>query len=228
MTGNTERDKPGIWRVIRNRIVAGLFVALPVFITYLVLDWIYRVLIHTVISPIAEQFIRIWFPTETPLPFWLEFVLAPAVGFLIVLGLLFVAGMFFQSRVHRFVDWILLKAPGVNMVYSAVKNVVDAIQQTQNLSERFRRVVLVEFPHPGIKVPAFVTSECRDTTSGQTILSCYVPTTPVPTSGYMLLVPEKEVIPLDWELQETLQAIVSGGITIPNDVRYYRTTKLES
>ena len=49
----------------------------------------------------------------------------------------------------------------------------------------------------------------------------YVPTTPVPTSGYMLLVPEEEVIAVNWDLEETLQAIVSGGITVPNEVSYY-------
>ncbi len=54
------------------------------------------------------------------------------------------------------------------------------------------------------------------------ILCVYVPTTPVPTSGYMLLVPEDEVVDVNWDLQETLQAIVSGGITVPRDVIYDR------
>ena len=71
-----------------------------------------------------------------------------------------------------------------------------------------------------MKVPAFVTSECRDLNNGRTILCVYVPTTPVPTSGYMILVPEEEVVAVNWDLEETLQAIVSGGITVPPDVIY--------
>ena len=59
-----------------------------------------------------------------------------------------------------------------------------------------------------------------DTATNKTILCVYVPTTPVPTSGYMLMVPEENVVALNWDLQETLQAIVSGGITVPGKVSY--------
>ena len=61
--------------------------------------------------------------------------------------------------------------------------------------------------------------------SGDVILCVYVPTTPVPTSGYMLMVPEEQVVAVDWDLQETLQAIVSGGLTVPPTVQYNRTAK---
>jgi len=218
-------------RVIRNRIMAGLFVALPLFITFLVMDWAYRVLLNTIIGPIARVLLRVWFPKgdgvgQEALPFWIEYLLAPLVAVVLVLALLFVAGMFFRSRVHRTLDWVLLNVPGVNVVYSAVKNVVDAIGNTQNDTEKFKRTVLIEFPHPGVKVPAFVTAECQDQDTGQTLLSVYVPTTPIPTSGYMLLVPEQDVVEIDWDLNETLQAIVSGGITMPEKVRYNRPENL--
>jgi uncharacterized membrane protein len=73
-----------------------------------------------------------------------------------------------------------------------------------------------------MRVPAFVTSSCRDAKTQRTILCVYVPTTPIPTSGYMLLVPEEEVTDLDWELDETIQAVVSFGLTAPPIVRYDR------
>jgi uncharacterized membrane protein len=82
--------------------------------------------------------------------------------------------------------------------------------------------VLIEFPHPGMKAPAFVTSECKEETTGKVILCVYVPTTPVPTSGYMLMIPEEDVVELNWDLEETLQAIVSGGIKVPANVTYHR------
>lgn len=224
---NTKRP-PGWSRVVRNRIMAGLFVALPLFITFLVIDWVYRVLLNTIIGPIARVLLRLWFPDNgmpQTLPFWIEYIVAPLAAIAMVLGLLFIAGMFFRSRLHRMLDWILLNVPGVNVVYSAVKNVVDAIGNSQADTDKFKRTVLIEFPHPGVKVPAFVTADCIDQDTGQNLLSVYVPTTPIPTSGYMLLVPEEDVVEIEWDLNETLQAIVSGGITMPQKVRYNRPEK---
>ena len=218
--------KKSVWQTIRNRIVAGLFVALPVFITFLVLDWIYRVIVKNFIGPIAGSISSLWFKeTATEhAPEWFQFlaeyILAPLAAIFVVLAFLFMAGMFFRSRLHRFVDWVLLNVPGVNLIYSSIKNVFDALQKSQSVSAGFKRVVLIEFPHPGVKVPAFVTSETKDSVTGKIILSVYVPTTPIPTSGYMLLIPETDVVELDWELQETVQAIVSGGITLPEGLRF--------
>ncbi len=207
--------------------MAGLFVALPLFITFLVIDWAYRLLLTTIIGPIAKWLLKVWFPESASegaqhLPFWIEYILAPIAAVGLVLGLLFLAGMFFRSRTHRMLDWVLLNVPGVNVVYSVVKNVVDAIGNAQSDSEKFQRTVLIEFPHPGIKVPAFVTADCIDQDTGKTLLSVYVPTTPIPTSGYMLLIPEEDVVEIDWGLNDTLQAIVSGGISMPDTVRYNR------
>lgn len=190
-------------------------------ITFWVINWLYVALYNNIIGRIASWLLKVWFPDSKNLGFWLESVLAPGAALALVGGLLFIAGMFFKSRIHRFVDWFLNNVPGVNMVYSVVSNVFEAVQRSQFGTEEFKRVVLVEFPHPGMKVPAFVTAETKDESTGDDILCVYVPTTPVPTSGYMLMVPEANVVALDWDLQETLQAIVSGGITAPPVVRYY-------
>lgn len=232
------KTSPRGWKLIRNRIIAGLFVALPIFITYFVIKWLYDTLYTIVIGPISRTLLITWFPPKPKSndagvvidevfdpPAYFEYLLAPGAALGLVLAILFVAGMFFNSRLHRTVEWILNNIPGVNTVYAAVSNVFDAIQRSQSGADDFKRVVLVEFPHPGIKAPAFVTSECTDVESGDVILCVYVPTTPVPTSGYMLMVPEEQVVAVDWDLQETLQAIVSGGLTVPPTVQYNRTAK---
>ncbi len=217
------KKPPSIWKLLRNRVIAGLFVVLPLFITYFVIKWLYDVLSDILIGPISRWLLSSWYPGGEDLPFVIESIAAPGAALALVTGLLFIAGMFFRSRLHRFVDWFLNNVPGVNMVYSVVSNVFEAVQRSQFGTDNFKRVVLVEFPHPGMKVPAFVTSETKDARTGEEILCVYVPTTPVPTSGYMLMVPESKVVALDWDLQETLQAIVSGGITAPPEVRYYQT-----
>ncbi len=211
-------SNPGVFRIIRNRVIAGLFVVLPLFVTYGVMRWLYDTLVHFVLNPVA-YFLRYAWNLDEEKKSWMIDGLLSLSAFGLVLGVLFVAGMFFQTRIHRSVDWVLMNVPGVNTVYSTVSKVFKAISGTTN-KEQFKRVVLVEFPHPGIKAPAFVTGECTDELTGKTILSVYVPTTPVPTSGYMLLIPQENVIDLNWDLEETLQAIVSGGISLPKTVTY--------
>jgi uncharacterized membrane protein len=68
-----------------------------------------------------------------------------------------------------------------------------------------------------------VTAECRDIKTQKVLLCVYVPTTPVPTSGFFLLVPEEEVTELNWNSEQTLQAIMSGGLSTPPDVSYFTT-----
>ena len=222
MADPKKNEKPstnvGTFRLLRNRIIAGLFVVLPLFITYFVMKWLYDTLYSFALSPIS-YFLRHALNLENEDPSWLVDGLLSLAAFGLVLGVLFVAGMFFQTRLHRAVNWILLNVPGVKTVYSAVSNVFNAMS-AQGQDEKFKRVVLVEFPHSGMKAPAFVTGECTDQNTGRKILSVYVPTTPVPTSGYMLLVPQENVVELNWELDETLQAIVSGGISLPSHVTY--------
>ncbi len=219
------KSQPSSWLTIRNRVIAGLVIVLPLFLTWVIIKWLYDTFISVFIGPIRDFLLGVWYPeAETLEPTtwvgWIISGIASLAAIALVLGLLFIAGMFFQSRIHRFVDWFFSNVPGVNTIYTAVRNVVSAFQTSTEGVEKFKRVVLVKFPHPGMKAPAFVTSEIKDSASQKTILSVYVPTTPIPTSGYMLLVPEEEVVPLDWDLEETLQAIVSGGISVPGEVRY--------
>lgn len=161
--------------------------------------------------------------SESGLHPWVENFVAPLIAVAIVLAALYFLGMFFQSRLHRAVDWILLRVPIVTTIYSAMRKLVESLQSTQggDMTKRFKRIVLVEFPHPGIRVPAFVTSSCLDVETRKTILCVYVPTTPLPTAGYLLMVPEEAVVDIDWDINETLAAIISGGITVPKEIGYW-------
>ena len=217
---NNQTNSAGTFRVIRNRVIAGIFVVLPVFITFAVISWLYNTAHTLAIGPIASGLRHAWGKADGD-PSWLLSAVSSLAAILVVLSVLYIAGMFFRSRIDRAVDWILLNVPGVNTIYSSVSNVINALSNSQG-KQNFKRVVLIEFPHPGMKAPAFVTSECKEETTGKVILCVYVPTTPVPTSGYMLMIPEEDVVELNWDLEETLQAIVSGGIKVPANVTYHR------
>lgn len=219
-------------RHIRNRVIAGVFVVLPIFITYAVIRWLYDTLYVYALGPIGQVLQGTFFQSEEVKMATetvsgaidvdngvIGGVFLSSLSLISLFLILYVAGMFAQSRLHRFFNWILLNVPGVKTIYAAVSNVFDAVSGSQGVRD-FKRVVLIEFPHPGIKAPAFVTSECTDLGSGENILCVYVPTTPIPTSGYMLMVREKDVVPLNWDIEETLQGIVSGGITVPKNVTY--------
>lgn len=216
-------ERVGVLRLIRNRVIAGLFVVLPIYITYAVVNWLYESLYSIALQPISNWLVVIWeLENEEPSLFLWILLSTAALG--LVLAVLYVAGMFFRSRLHQLLDWVLLNVPGVSSIYSAVSKVFYAISSSQYDASNFKRVVLVPFPHAGMKAPAFVTGEMVEENTGGRIVCVYVPTTPVPTSGYMLLFPAEEIVELNWDLEETLQAIVSGGITVPTTVTYYGQT----
>jgi uncharacterized membrane protein len=204
---------------LRARIIAGLLLVLPFVVTFWIVYWLYTTLDLYVISPVSQLVVRA--AAGSRVDAVLQYV-APLVGLALVGLFLYFLGFVARSRVIRLFDTFLLRVPIVTSIYSAASRMFQSLGGTGDMS-RFKRVVLVSFPHLGMRVPGFVTSSCRDLSTGRTILCVYVPTTPIPTSGYMLLVPEEEVTDLDWSLEETIQAVVSFGLTAPEEVRYYST-----
>ena len=85
----------------------------------------------------------------------------------------------------------------------------------------FKRVVLVPFPHPGARSLAFVTNSLHDVTTGRTILAVFVLTGIMPPAGFTLFVPEESVTNIAWSANDTLQAMLSGGITAPPTIHFY-------
>lgn len=178
------------WHSVRGRVLSGLLVVLPIVITLWVVYWLYATLEYYAIDPLARLMLRLVRSgqPDTDLPPWFEKYAAPFLAVIIALALLYCLGFLARSRLRRAVDWVLLRLPVISVVYNGVWQVLQTLDQ-QRGQPRPQRMVLVPFPHPGMKVPAFVTGSCRDIETGKVILSVYVPTTPVPTSGYYLLIP---------------------------------------
>jgi uncharacterized membrane protein len=210
------------WQRLRRRMVAGLLLVLPFLVTFWIVYWLYTLVNDYAIRPVAQLLVMlVQGRTNGEMPGWFVNYTAPLIGIIVVLGLLYFLGFFARARAERILDAILLQLPIVTSIHKAVRQLFAAVSGGGDL-KRFDRTVLVEFPHPGMRVPGFVTATCRDVATNKTILCVYVPTTPVPTSGYMLLIPEENVTNLDWPLEQTIQAVVSFGITAPADVQYYR------
>ena len=211
-----------IWHSIRARILSGLLLILPIVITTWVVVWMFSTLQRFVIDPLAR--LVMWRVRrgnlDAVLPSWFENFIAPLIAIIIALLSLYLLGFLVRSRLQRAMDGLLLRLPIISSVYDGVRKVFQTLDKKGKQTQP-QKVVLVPFPHPGIKVPAFVTSSCRDMNTGKVLLGVYVPTTPVPTSGYFLLVPEEDTLDPGWTMEQALQAIISGGLTCPQEVRFY-------
>lgn len=146
----------------------------------------------------------------------------PGLGIAALLLLIFAIGLFAANFIGRRIvmlweDW-LNRVPVVRGIYSTLKSMMDILSFTER--EHYNRVVLIQFPKNGHYCFAFVTGvtkgEIQNITPDEALVHVYVPTSPNPTSGYFLLVPEKEVISVDISVEEAMKLIVSGGLYTPS------------
>ena len=210
---------------IKARVFSGLILALPITITISIIYWLFTTLQAFVLDPAAHLVtylfgIRAGVGRQTPLPYWWERYVAPLLAIALVLVLLYFLGYFARSRLARLVDWVMTRVPGVTIIYSAARNVIQSLADSQQLRASYR-IVLVPFPHPGMKALAMVSKELHDADTGKTILCVYVMTAVAPPAGFTLFVPAEEAVDVDWTTMEMLQVVLSGGMTTPALMRYH-------
>jgi uncharacterized membrane protein len=212
---------------LRTELISGLVVSLPLVITFWIVYWIFQTLERFLLNPLAEVIHKIhaWmrnYPAfqELELPDWWYNIASPVLAIALMLVILYLMGLFFRSWIYRTLDWFLLHVPIVATIYRAVRNVVNSVGSQLRGGAEFKRVVLVEFPHPGIRSLGLVTNSLQDVTSGRTILTVCVLTGVMPPAGFTLFVPEESVINISWSVNDTLQTILSGGITAPTTIHF--------
>ncbi len=145
----------------------------------------------------------------------------PGAGSILTILLIFATGVFTTNvigrRIFAWAESLLLGIPIFKNIYQGVEQIVKAFASSTD-AERFQRVVLVEYPRPGLYALAFVTNEgipefdAKIKTHSTTV---FVPTTPNPTSGVCLVVPTEDCIPLDMSIEEAFKTIISAGIISP-------------
>ena len=198
----------------RAYFIAGLLVTGPAALTAY-LAWIF---VHGIDSLVAALVPDRYNP-ERYLPFEI-----PGIGLLVVIVGLTLVGALTANVLGRFFirlgDRLLNRMPVIRGLYGAVKQIFETVLAKQ--STTFREVVLVEYPRRDLWTVAFVTArpdgEIRDLAPPDSI-GIYVPTTPNPTSGFLLFVPKKDVIPLAMTVEEGFKLVISGGIVAPPDRR---------
>jgi uncharacterized membrane protein len=194
---------------LRRYIVAGILVWLPLGLTILLLRFAVRLMDRSLLL-IPEQY-----RPEALLGFPI-----PGLGAVLTIVLLLVTGVLAANFVGRaFVGgWesLMDRIPVVRSIYSAAKNFAEIV--FSDSSHAFKNVLLVEYPRKGIYSLAFQTSSQLGEVQGRTgeeVVGCFVPTTPNPTSGFIIIVPKRDVTVLDMEVDEALKMIISLGVVVP-------------
>jgi uncharacterized membrane protein len=174
-----------------------------------------------VLDPLARLVRRLFWFDGIDLPNWWQTYASPISAAILALLILYLLGYFVRTRFSQALDWILLRVPLVAVIYKAVRNLFQSLQSSSG-GLTFKRVVLVQFPHPGSRALAFVTKSLTDPSTQEAILCVWVLTGVMPPAGFVLFVKEKEVIDVPWTVNETIQVIVSGGITAPTTIPFHQ------
>ncbi|MEX0692625.1 MAG: DUF502 domain-containing protein [Gemmatimonadales bacterium] len=192
---------------LRRYFLVGLIILAPAGVTVIVLSWIFNRLDRILGTPLqAALGVRI-----------------PGLGFMLLgLAILLIGWVVHQAvgrRVLQFWNQALVKFPVVGRVYNAASQIVQALVSDQK--RVFRRVVLVPFPSEGMWAVAFVTNEEAPVMSrivGEPCYNVFLPTTPNPTSGFMLVVPRARCIEAGISVEEAMKLVISGGSLSPRGV----------
>ena len=213
--------------LLRTRIVAGLLTVIPIWVTYFVVKFLFdriRPVMDLLTKPVAEMLVDY---NKNLLPGEAEKYsgyIVLAVSIVLMLFLLYLLGLFsanvFGARFLRWLDGMFGKLPLVKTIYSSTKQIVVTVGGGQ--STYFQRVVLVEYPRPGMKVIGFLTSVTTDADTGRKIAAIFIASTPTCSTGYMQLVPLEEVSETGWTVEEAVKAVMSGGLVMPLEVRFDR------
>ena len=194
---------------IRAYFLAGLLVIVPLGVTLFVISTILR-LMDRVLDIIPPKF-----HPETHLPFKI-----PGLGFILAMLVVMLTGVLVRNyigrRVVAFGEDVLSTIPLVRPLYLAVKQLLQAI--FGDTHDAFKRAVLIEYPRKGVYALAFVTGQTSGDgllkTNGK-MLNLFLPTTPNPTSGFYLVIPEEDTIPLSIGVEDAFKLLISGGVVEP-------------
>ncbi len=194
---------------LKNYFLTGLLVILPIFITVYVILFLMRIM------DAILKFIPAKYLPETYLHIHI-----PGLGLIFVIILVFAVGLLTRNivgrRIVRLGENIVDRIPLVRILYAGVKQLLETIflQKT----DAFKRVGLVEYPRRGTYVIGFITGESKGEVQDKTnknMMNVFIPTTPNPTSGFYILIPDDELILLNMSVEDAFKLIISGGIVSP-------------
>ena len=199
---------------LRRYFLSGILVIVPIIITIWVLRFLFGK-IDGLLSPYLTEVLG---------------YKIPGLGVVATIILIFLAGFLTASvvgsRLFKIWEIFWIKTPLVRTIYGSSKRLVEALTTTEK--ESFKQVVLVQFPRKGMFCLGFLTRGIpveRKDTKGE-LVAVYIPSTPTPFSGWTMLFPKEDVVPLDMTIEEGIKFFVSGGIAAPEKLACKEIPKL--
>jgi uncharacterized membrane protein len=203
-----------MWRKIRANFFTGLLLVIPVVLTFWVFYFVISRLNLLLLEPIMKIF-QIWLPDRVSVEFFTKVAI-----FFILMALLTLTGLAARiiliRNIFGFGESLLFKVPMISTIYKGLKEMSSAFLSNQE--SIFKKVVLVQYPKNGVYAIGFITSEAQgevQTKTKENVINVFVPTTPNPTSGMLVLVPREDIILLDMSVTEGMKMIISGGAVTP-------------
>jgi len=196
---------------VRRYFVAGILFFAPIGITI----WAIASIVVWLDNLILPAFLKLVIPgldEAPPLP-----LVGMLFTFFVIILLGVIARHLFGGEFQRAWERLLGRVPVARSIYAGVKQLLEAIF-TSAQSSRFNRVVMIEYPRRGVYALAFTTGPARGATQDATdghMINCFLPTTPNPTSGFYLLVPEDDIIVLDMSVEDAFKIVMSAGLVTP-------------
>ena len=196
----------GFWKTFRNNFFAGLLVVVPAAASVLILWWLFN-LVTDWMLPVSMQ-------TQLLSPVYRITALILFILFTTFTG--WIARLVIGKRLIALGEELIGRVPLLNKTYGFMKEISHTLLAGQRTM--FRRVVLVQFPRAGMYSIGFVTSETQgeaQSKTKETVINVFVPTTPNPTSGFLILGPRDQLIDLDMTVAEGMKLVISGGAVVP-------------
>jgi uncharacterized membrane protein len=185
-----------VGKKLRVQFGAGILVIVPIIITILILVWLFGY-IDNIAQPVAKSLLG-----RT----------IPGLGFALTVVLIYLTGVVATSvigkRLIGYIESLLARLPLFRYLYTSIKQIM--VSFTTSDETKFLQVVLVEFPKKGMRVLGFVTSE-SPVESGEKLLTVFIPTSPNPTSGYLEIVRENDIIRTNISIDDALKMVLSAG-----------------
>jgi uncharacterized membrane protein len=201
MEQSKRASRKQIGRTLRAQFGAGILVIVPIMIAILILVWLFRY-IDSIAQPVAKSVLG---------------YTIPGLGFAITVVLIYLTGVVATNvigkRLIRYGESLLARVPLFRYLYTGVKQILQSFATPREGG--FLQVVLVEFPKNGMRAMGFVTSE-SSAESGERLLNVFIPTSPNPTSGYLEIVRENDVIRTNISIDDALKMVLSAGrVSLP-------------
>lgn len=197
-----------MWKKIKGYFITGLLVLFPFVMTIFLILWLFGKIDGLLKSVISNYLIKIGLYSF------------PGVGFLTIILIILITGLIARNYLGKKIlaigDSIVTQIPLMNRIYLAIKQISKAFLTEQR--EVFKKAVLIEYPRKGVYSIAFFTKDTKGEIQSKLdgdLISVFVPTTPNPTSGYLLFIKRDDAIDLDMTIEEALKLIISGGVIVP-------------